>query len=67
MVDESGGSVGIERYCRLTRKYSRRTAYSRLALFRKTFPQAGPDGTPEALMGPLLDRLAVELDQNDER
>jgi hypothetical protein len=65
-VAAAGGPIGIERYSRLTRKISRRTAYSRLALFRKTFPELGPEGTPEGLMGPLLERLAAELPDDED-
>jgi hypothetical protein len=64
-VTAAGEPIGIERYSRLTRKISRRTGYSRLALFRRTFPELGPEGTPEGLMGPLLDRLAAELPRED--
>lgn len=59
-VNAHGGPVGVEVYTGWTRAYSRATAYNRLALFRATFPQLGDDGTPEGLMGPLLERLAVE-------
>ena len=59
-VTAHDGAVGFEKYAEWTRAYSRATAYNRLALFRKTFPQLGHDGTPEGLMGPLLDRLASE-------
>lgn len=60
-VRENGGPIGIEKYTRLGR-YSYRRAYELLALFRKTFPQLGADGTPEGLMGPLLERLAAEAE-----
>jgi hypothetical protein len=53
-------TVGTEEYVRWTRSYGRRRVYQLLDLFRRTFPQLGPQGTPEGLMGPLLDRLAKE-------
>jgi hypothetical protein len=59
-VEVHDGPVGIEAYAAWSRRLSTRTAYRRLALFRKTFPQLGPDGTPEGIMGPLLERLAAE-------
>ncbi len=40
------------------------TAYERLALFRKTFPQLGPSGVPSGLMAPLLARLAAEAERD---
>jgi hypothetical protein len=61
-VDAHDGPVGMQAYTEWTRAYSRATAYNRLTLFRATFPQLGPDGTPEGLMGPLLDRLAREAE-----
>lgn len=54
------GPVGVEAYARWTRHYSYRTAYNRLATFRKAFPELGPQGSPEDLLGPLLERLAAE-------
>jgi hypothetical protein len=59
-VTANGGPVGFEAYAKWTRRYSYRTAYRRLVLFRQTFPQLGPSGTPEGLLGPLLERLAAE-------
>jgi len=56
------GPVSWNQYTHWTRRYSGRTGYRRLALFRKTFPQLGPDGSPEGLLGPLLDRLAAETE-----
>lgn len=61
-VEAHDGPVGFEAYANWTRRFSYRTAYGRLALFRKTFPQLGPEGTPEGLLGPLLDRLAAEAE-----
>jgi hypothetical protein len=62
-VTATGGPVeSVEAYAHWTRTYSTRTAYNRLSLFRRTFPQLGRDGTPEGLLGPLLDRLAAEAD-----
>jgi hypothetical protein len=61
-VEAHDQPVGFEAYAQWTRRYSRRTAYNRLALFRRTFPQLGHDGTPEGLMGPLLERLAAEAE-----
>jgi hypothetical protein len=59
-VTAHGGPTSIQGYAKWTRRYSHRTAYYRLALFRKTFPELGPEGTPEGLLGPLLERLAQE-------
>lgn len=56
------GPVSWQGYSRWTRRYSERTAYRRLALFRRTFPQLGPEGSPEDLLGPLLERLADEVE-----
>lgn len=64
-VNANGGPVSWNHYSEWTRRYSDRTAYRRLALFRRTFPQLGEHGSPEDLLGPLLDRLAREADQDD--
>jgi len=61
-VQAHDGPVGVDSYAQWTRRYSYRTAFNRLRLFRETFPQLGADGTPEGLMGPLLDRLAREVE-----
>jgi hypothetical protein len=61
-VRQAGEPIGIERYTRLTRKYSHRTCYSRLLDFRAAFPELGPQAVPEALMGPLLARLIAEAE-----
>lgn len=61
-VEAHDGPVEVSQYAAWTRRYSERTAWNRLRLFRETFPQLGDDGTPEGLMGPLLDRLAREVD-----
>lgn len=61
-VEAHDGPVGVRAYSEWTRQYSDRTAFNRLALFRRTFPQLGDDGTPEGLMGPLLERLAREVE-----
>lgn len=58
----NGGATSFQGYARWTRRYSYRTAYNRLALYRKTFPELGPHGTPEGLLGPLLERLAAKED-----
>lgn len=55
------GPVGVEAYAKWTRRYSYRTAYNRLSLFRSTFPELGAQGTPEQLLGPLVERLAREV------
>ena len=65
-VTATGGPTTVEAYAEWTRRYSYRTAYNRLALFRQSFPQLGPSGTPEGLLGPLLARLAAELEVEDE-
>lgn len=62
-VRNHGEPVGFEAYVAWTRLYSRATAYRRLDLFRKTFPELGTHGTPEGLMGPLLERLAAEAEK----
>ena len=61
-VTNSGGPVTWDAYRHWTRRYSQATAYRRLALFRRHFPQLGPDGTPQELLGPLLERLAAEVE-----
>jgi hypothetical protein len=61
-VDANRAPVSWRHYSKWTRRYSDRTAYARLALFRKTFPQLGPSGSPEDLLGPLLERLAAEVE-----
>jgi hypothetical protein len=63
-VTVNDGPVSMNRYATWTRRYAGRTAYERLALFRKTFPELGPEGNPEGLLGPLLDRLAAEVEAN---
>jgi hypothetical protein len=59
-VKAHDGPVSWQAYSRWTRRYSERTAYNRLALFRRTFPELGDHGSPEDLLGPLLERLAAE-------
>jgi hypothetical protein len=61
-VTANGGPVSWNHYSQWTRRYSGRTGYRRLALFRRTFPQLGDEGSPEQLLGPLLDRLAAEVE-----
>ena len=61
-VTAHDGTVTVETYWHWTRRYSRRTCFNRLALFRKTFPQLGPQGLPDGLMGPLLKRLAADVE-----
>lgn len=56
------GPVSWQGYAKWSRRYSYRTAYRRLALFRQTFPELGPEGSPEQLLGPLLERLAAEVE-----
>jgi hypothetical protein len=66
-VKANGGPVpNVDHYAMWTRTFSYRTAYNRLGLFRRTFPQLGPAGTPEGLLGPLLDRLAAEIAAEEE-
>jgi hypothetical protein len=60
-VRKHAGSITIEEFGRWW-KDSTRTAYRRLDAFRELFPELGPIATPEALMRPLLDRLALEAD-----
>lgn len=59
-VTAHDGAIGFEAYAKWTRAYSHRTAYNRLSLFRRAFPELGSDGSPEQLLGPLLERLAAE-------
>lgn len=54
--------VNIEEFIGWTRRFPRRMTFRRLRLFRDAFPQLGEDGLPSGLMGPLLDRLAVEAE-----
>jgi len=61
-INVHGGPVSWDTYRHWTRRYSQATVYRRLGLFRATFPQLGADGTPEGLLGPLLDRLAEEAE-----
>lgn len=61
------GPVGFEAYAKWTRAMSYRTAYERLSLFRRTFPELGPQGTPEGLLGPLLEQLAEEVAEHEPR
>jgi hypothetical protein len=64
-VTAAGKPITIEEFIRWTKRYSRRTTFTRVAQFRKTFPQLGPGGLPHGLMGPLLDRLAAELEPDE--
>jgi hypothetical protein len=57
------GPTSMQGYAKWTRRMSHRTAYNRLTLFRQAFPELGPTGTPEQLLGPLLERLADEVDR----
>ncbi len=56
-VERHDRSVTMNEFVAWTRRYSQRRAYELLVLFRRHFPQLGPDGTPEGLMRPLLERL----------
>ncbi len=64
-VTAHGGPTSFNVYAKWTRAYSYRTAWSRLVLFRQTFPELGDQGTPEGLMGPLLAQLADEIGEED--
>ena len=57
-VAEQGGVVNVEQFIAWTRRYSRRTTFERLRLFRDTFPELGAEGLPSLLMGPRLEQLA---------
>lgn len=60
-VEAHEGEVSVAEFTRWTRRYAnRRTVERRLHAFREAFPQLGPQGKPTGLMGPLLERLAVE-------
>lgn len=61
-VDAHGGPITIEDFIGSTRRFSRRTTFRYVALFRRTFPELGPQGLPDGLMGPLVDRLADEVE-----
>lgn len=64
-VTAHDGPTPFETYAEWTRRYSYRTAYNRLKLFRDSFPELGPTGTPEGLLGPLLQRLAAEVEDDE--
>lgn len=55
---DHGRDLGFEAYANWTRRYSYRTAYRRLAVFKAAFPEAP---TPATLYGPLLEQLASEV------
>lgn len=57
-VEAQGQAVTIEEFIAWTGRLSRRTTFRRVALFRQSFPELGEHGLPDALMGPLLERLA---------
>ncbi len=59
-VEDHRREVGVGEFIEWTDRYSTRTGYERLALFRKTFPQLGEHGVPSELMAPLLERLEAE-------
>jgi len=61
-VEVRGGPITIEEFIASTRKLPRRTTFLRLSQFRRAFPELGPHGLPDGLMGPLLDRLAAEVE-----
>lgn len=52
----------IEEFIAWTRLFSRRTTFRRVDLFRRTFPELGEHGLPDGLMGPLVERLAREVE-----
>jgi hypothetical protein len=60
VVERHGGPITIEQYIEDGGRLSRRTTFRRVALFRSAFPELGDEGLPDALMGPLLDRLTRE-------
>lgn len=64
-VKAHDGPVSWQGYANWTRRYTSRTAYRRLATFREAFPELGPHGSPEDLLGPLLARLAEEAASED--
>lgn len=61
-VDAHGGPINVEEFIASTRRFPRRTTFLRLSQFRKAFPELGPQGLPDGLMGPLLARLAAEVE-----
>lgn len=61
-VEHNDGPVNIEEFIGWSRRFSRRTTFRRVALFRETFPELGEDGLPDGLMGPLLQRLAAQVE-----
>jgi len=62
-VENNDGPVTIEEFIAWTRRYSRRSTFRMVRLFRDSFPQLGPQGLPDGLMEPLLKRLASELQE----
>jgi hypothetical protein len=63
-VRQVGHPLGIEEFADWW-KESRATAYRRQGLFREAFPELGPTGTPNDLLGPTLERLSADLDQQE--
>jgi hypothetical protein len=61
-VSAHGGPVTPEGFIAWAGQSKRRSTFRGLKLFRDTFPELGPHGQPDALMGPLLDRLAREAE-----
>ena len=55
------GPINISEFARWW-KDSERTAYRRLEDYRALFPELGPHATPQDLMRPLLDRLALDAE-----
>ena len=53
---------GFEEYVAWTRAFSRRTAYRRLALLRRAYPELGPDAKPEDFLDGFLERIQAEID-----
>jgi hypothetical protein len=61
-VENNERPVTPDEFAAWTHRYGRRNTFYLLKLFRQTFPQLGEHGTPDGLMGPLLERLAVEVE-----
>jgi hypothetical protein len=65
-VQRHEGPINIEQFIAMNGRHGRRNTFRLVRLFRDTFPQLGRDGLPQDLMAPLIERLAAEI-QDDEQ
>jgi hypothetical protein len=65
MVAHGREPDGFEEYSVWTRRYSRMTAYRRLALLRGAFPEAGPNALPTDFLQGVLEAVRQELAEVD--